>query len=62
MMIKNLDAMELLVWDVLQASMSVARLDDMLKAGVLTLLWNAITIIAYVLSKNNNNKYMLPLP
>jgi hypothetical protein len=38
MMMKNLGAAELLVWDELRVSMSVAKLDDMLRAGVLTLL------------------------
>jgi hypothetical protein len=38
LLMKNLGEGELLVWDELRVPMSVAKLDDMLKAGVLTLL------------------------
>lgn len=38
LLMKNLGKGELLVWDKLRVPMSVVKLDDMLKAGVLTLL------------------------
>lgn len=38
LMLKNLGQGEIFVWDKLHVTMNVARLDDMLKAGLLTLL------------------------